>query len=61
MTGTGATTPSPLTVTPRAAVATARRLIRDNRIGHRPVLARGPRERRCGHRRRTALVAGVSG
>ena len=36
-----ATTPFPLTVTPRTSVAAALRLIRDNRIAHLPVVERG--------------------
>jgi CBS domain-containing protein len=41
MTVKDAVTPSPLTVTPRTTVATALRLIRDNQIGHLPVLEEG--------------------
>ena len=41
MTVKDAMTPSPLTVTARTTVATAMRLIRDNHIGHLPVLERG--------------------
>jgi CBS domain-containing protein len=41
MTARDAMTPSPLTVTPRTTVATALRLLRDNQIGHLPVIDQG--------------------
>lgn len=41
MTAADAMTPGPLTVTPRTSVAAALRLVRDNGIGHLPVLERG--------------------
>lgn len=41
MTAREAMTPCPLTVTPRTSVAAALRLLRDNRIGHLPVVEAG--------------------
>lgn len=41
MTVADAMTPGPLTVTPRTSVAAALRLVRDNGIGHLPVVEHG--------------------